>query len=226
MNKKVVGLLIAGSLTVGSLTGYGFGNMGVAELQNQVTKLEKENKTLENKNNELENANTELEKNNKTLQDKVDKAKPWFEIKEEDRKELEEKLVKEKTEKEEAEKKAKEEAEAKVKEEKEDVEKAKLLMNKTTVISTRINKAKRSGQHVDVSEEVNQLDIIYQEVNKQRDKYLNKNSEMACAYAAIIRRIEILKQMIPCYDQNSYNNLQLTEAAIMRDYWDSIENLE
>ena len=39
MNKKVVGLLIAGSLTVGSLTGYGFGNMGVAELQNQVTKL-------------------------------------------------------------------------------------------------------------------------------------------------------------------------------------------
>ena len=123
LNKKVVGLLIAGSLTVGSLTGYGFGNMGVVELQNQVTKLEKENKTLENKNNKLENTNTELEKNNKTLQDKVDQAKPWFEMKEEERKAEEERLAKEKAEKEEAERKAKEEAEAKAKAEQEAKEK-------------------------------------------------------------------------------------------------------
>ena len=123
LNKKVVGLLMAGSLTVGSLTGYGFGNMGVVELQNQVTKLEKENKTLENKNNKLENTNTELEKNNKTLQDKVDQAKPWFEMKEEERKAEEERLAKEKAEKEEAERKAKEEAEAKAKAEQEAKEK-------------------------------------------------------------------------------------------------------
>ena len=123
LNKKVVGLLIAGSLTVGSLTGYGFGNMGVVELQNQVTKLEKENKTLENKNNKIENTNTELEKNNKTLQDKVDQAKPWFEMKEEERKAEEERLAKEKAEKEEAERKAKEEAEAKTKAEQEAKEK-------------------------------------------------------------------------------------------------------
>lgn len=123
LNKKVVGLLMAGSITVGSLTGYGFGNMGVVELQNQVTKLEKENKTLENKNNKLENTNTELEKNNKTLQDKVDQAKPWFEMKEEERKAEEERLAKEKAEKEEAERKAKEEAEAKAKAEQEAKEK-------------------------------------------------------------------------------------------------------
>ena len=123
LNKKVVGLLMAGSITVGSLTGYGFGNMGVVELQNQVTKLEKENKTLENKNNKLENTNTELEKNNKTLQDKVDQAKPWFEMKEEERKAEEERLAKVKAEKEEAERKAKEEAEAKAKAEQEAKEK-------------------------------------------------------------------------------------------------------
>ena len=77
------------------------------------------------------------------------------------------------------------------------VDDIKSLMNETNVISARINKAKRSGQYVDVSEEVNQLDIIYQEAKEQRDKYLNKNPEVACAY-----------------------------SAIMRDYWDSIENLE
>ena len=95
----------------------------VEELQNQVTKLEQENETLENKNNELENTNTELEKNNKTLQDKVDQAKPWFEMKEEEQKQLEENLAKEKAEKEEAERKAKEEAEAKAKAEQEAKEK-------------------------------------------------------------------------------------------------------
>ena len=123
MNKKVVGLLMAGSITISSLAGYGFGNMGTVELQNQVIKLEQENETLENKNNELENANVELEKNNKTLQDKVDQAKPWFEMKEEEQKQLEEKLAKEKAEKEEAERKAKEEAEAKAKAEQEAKEK-------------------------------------------------------------------------------------------------------
>ena len=120
--------LIMSSMLLMPVTGCSNGE--VEELQSQVTKLEQENETLENKNTELENTNTKLENtntklenNNKTLQDKVDQAKPWFEMKEEEQKQLEEKLAKEKAEKEAAEKKAKEEAEAKAKAEKEAKEK-------------------------------------------------------------------------------------------------------
>ena len=108
--------LIMSSMLLMPVTMTGCSSNEVEELQSQVTKLEQENETLENK-------NTELEKNNKTLQDKVDQAKPWFEMKEEEQKQLEEKLAKEKAEKEEAERKAKEEAEAKAKAEQEAKEK-------------------------------------------------------------------------------------------------------
>ena len=111
---KIMTLIMSSILLMPITTGCSSNE--VEELQSQVTKLEQENETLENK-------NTELEKNNKTLQDKVDQAKPWFEMKEEEQKQLEEKLAKEKAEKEEAERKAKEEAEAKAKAEQEAKEK-------------------------------------------------------------------------------------------------------
>lgn len=57
------------------------------------------------------------------LQEKVDKAKPWFEMKEEERKAELERIEKEKAEKEEQERKAKEEAEAKARAKKEAKEK-------------------------------------------------------------------------------------------------------
>ncbi|WP_276700834.1 bZIP transcription factor [Romboutsia ilealis] len=113
MHKKLVTLVLSGMI---SLSVIGCGNSDIDELQNQVTKLEQENETLET-------TNTKLEKNNKALQEKVNQAKPWFEMKEEERKAEEEKLAKEKAEKEAAEKKAREEAEAKAKAEQEAKEK-------------------------------------------------------------------------------------------------------
>lgn len=124
MYGKALSLVLSGILTLSStlLTACeneeveDSNNITVEELQDQVTKLEQENKTLET-------TNTELEKNNKALQEKVNQAKPWFEMKEEERKAEEEKLAKEKAEKEAAEKKVKEEAEAKAKAEQEAKEK-------------------------------------------------------------------------------------------------------
>lgn len=118
MHKKLVALVLSGLISV-SVVGCGNND----ELESKIAKLEKENQTLVSENSKLETENTELEKNNKTLQDKVDEASPWFEMKEEERKAEEERLAKEKAEKEEAERKAKEEAEAKAKAEQEAKEK-------------------------------------------------------------------------------------------------------
>lgn len=118
MHKTLVTLALSGLISISMV---GCGNN--SELENKITKLEKENQTLLSENSNLETENTKLENSNKALQEKVDEASPWFEMKEEERKAEEERLAKEKAEKEEAEKKAKEEAEAKAKAEQEAKEK-------------------------------------------------------------------------------------------------------
>lgn len=118
MYKKLVTLILSGLISISMV---GCGNSD--ELESKISELEKENQTLVSENSKLETENTQLESKNKTLQDKVDQATPWFEMKEEEQKQLEEKLAKEKAEKEAAEKKAKEEAEAKEKAEAEAKEK-------------------------------------------------------------------------------------------------------
>lgn len=118
MHKKLVTLILSGLISISMV---GCGNSD--ELESKISELEKENQTLVSENSKLETENTQLESKNKTLQDKVDQATPWFEMKEEEQKQLEEKLAKEKAEKEAAEKKAKEEAEAKEKAEAEAKEK-------------------------------------------------------------------------------------------------------
>lgn len=110
MHKKLVTLILSGLISISMV---GCGNSD--ELESKISELEKENQTLVSENSKLETENTQLESKNKTLQDKVDQATPWFEMKEEEQKQLDEKLAKEKAEKEAAEKKAKEEAEAKEK---------------------------------------------------------------------------------------------------------------
>lgn len=85
------------------------------EHEQKIAELDTSIKSLQNDKTKLEKEKKELETKNKELQAQVDKAKPWFELSEQEQKEKEAELQRKK-EQEEAEKKAKEEEERKAKE--------------------------------------------------------------------------------------------------------------
>ena len=91
-----------------------------AELEYDIEMLEQ---TVKNNQVKFDREKEKLQKENEELQVKVDEAKPWFEMKEEERKAEEERLAKEKADKEERERKEKEEKERAEKEERERKEK-------------------------------------------------------------------------------------------------------
>lgn len=100
------------------------------------------------------------------------------------------------------------------------------MMNEVNLISTRVHSAKRSNSYVDMTDEMNQLDAIYQKAEVENNKHLFKNVDVACAYSAIMSKIEILKQIIPCYDQSEYDALSLQEAQHGAYFNEAMNNLE
>ena len=77
----------------------GANSITTSDLNNAENHLE----ISQNENKKLEDENEKLEKENKELKDKVEQAKPWFEMKEEERKAEEERLEQERLAKEKAE---------------------------------------------------------------------------------------------------------------------------
>lgn len=113
--KKIVTSKIGIAIISGSICfGLGFAvNSSRAETEDKLNGLQEEMKVDKNKILELESKNNTLQKKNTTLQAKVDEAKPWFEMKEDERKAEEERLANEKTEKEAQEEQARKEEKAK-----------------------------------------------------------------------------------------------------------------
>lgn len=110
---------------------------------------------------------TEKDYKIKELQDKVDEAKPWFEMKESERKAEEEKIAKEKAEQEEAERIAKEKADAELKAKQEE-------------------EAKRKAEEDRVNKEKEQKDLENANCIKKAKQYIN--------YSAF-SRIGLIKQL-------------------------------
>lgn len=121
-NNKISSTVIGVSL-VANIGLAGLSINSLLELQNQTDKYNENVQILYKENKILKDDKSELKKENKELQNKVDQAKPWFEMKEEERQAEEQRLIKEKEEKAEAERKAEEERVAKEKAEKEAKEK-------------------------------------------------------------------------------------------------------
>ena len=239
MNKKVKGLILVGILSISSLLGYGCGNYEVGNLKRQVTSMEK---IYKEKENELiqkhKEEKTKLENDNKALQEKVEDAKLWFELSEEKQKQIEKDITREKAEKEEAERKAREEQEAKERAEQEALEKsmaewrqkvqdARALMIKvSSVYSKMVSKKTSSTVLVNVTEEVNLANEYYAIANKENDKWIGKNTDLACAYASIMTRCEIILKMADCSTQSEFDTLRGQDAYHVRSFNDSMANIE
>lgn len=148
-----------------------------AELEYDIEMLEQ---TVKNNQVKFDREKEELNKEKEELQVKVDEAKPWFEMKEEERKAEEERLQKEKEEKE---RKEKEERERREKEEREEKERKEKEGYNTGITYKQLARTpeKYEGEKVKFSGKVLQVsegflgDVIRLGVNGSYDNVLYLN---------------------------------------------------